>query len=424
MHGDSTLDRLLRPLRRSLTKPQWQNLVALVVAVQLGRTLVLHQLALYLVCVITSASCYRRLKRFLAGGAQRFDALQRVWVRVVLAHFAPGRSRLVLLIDWTWHRDHCRSLWIMLPVGGRAVPLAFFLAPPSLGGVGSQRQFEDQALLQLREWLPKGRSALLIGDRGFGGRDRMRFLKRLGFRFLLRINGDTMIWTQEGWQSLRDLAPAIGQRRAWENVTLGKTQSRGHVRVNVIAVRQRLLAPKRIRTSKGKLTEATVEETTWFLATDLPLGTDAVALYQTRMQIEETFRDYKALLGLETERVKQPWERLLALLWAMTLGLALDLKLGGVAGQQPSRMPRCAKGAGEAPEPAVPLYRGESATRDGLHEWIVRLVLEETPLIEELRVAAAKSERLKQRPQVRDRRRETPAPKRRHKSQSLIHVHA
>jgi hypothetical protein len=424
MHADSTLDRLLRPLRRSLTKPQWHNLVALVVAVQWARTLVLHQLALYLVYVITAASCYRRLQRFLAGEAKRFDALQRAWVRVVLGSFAPGRFRLVLLIDWTWHRDRCRSLWIMLPVGGRAVPLAFWLAPPSLGGPGSQRQFEDQALCQLRAWLPKGRSALLIGDRGFGGRDRMRLLKRLGFRFLLRINGDSMIATHPGWQRLRDLAPAVGARCAFENVTLGKTKSRGHVLVNVIAVRQRLLAPKRLRTSQGKLSEATIEETTWFLATNLPLSTDAVLLYQTRMQIEETFRDYKALLGLETERVKQPWERLAGLLWAMTLGIALDLKLGGVVGQQPSRMPRYAQGAGEAPEPSVPWYRGGSATRDGLHEVIVRLMLEETPLIEALREAAAKSERMKQRPQVRDRRRKTPAPKRRHKSQSRIHVHA
>lgn len=424
MHGDFTLDRLLCPLRRSLTKPQWQNLAALIVAVQLARTLVLQPLALYLVYVITAASCYRRLKRFLAGEAKRFDALQRAWLRVVLACFAPGRSRLILLIDWTWHRDRCRSLWIMLPVGGRAVPLAFFLAPPRLGGAGSQRQFEDQSLLQLHQWLPKGRSALLIGDRGFGGRDRMRFLQRLGFRFLVRINGLTMIQTAAGWQSLREQAPAVGGRRAWEQVLLGKTKSRGHVRVNVIAVRQRLLAPKRVRTSKGKLTETPIEETTWFLATDLPLSTDAVALYQTRRQIEETFRDYKALFGLEQERVKQPWERLTALLWAMTIGIALDLKLGGVEKQQPTRMPRCAKGGSEAPEPEVPWYRGASATREGLHEVIVRRVLEETPLIEALRVAAAKSERMKQRPQVRDRRRETPAPKRRHKSPSPIHVHA
>jgi hypothetical protein len=424
MHPDSTLDRLLLPLRRSLTRPQWHNLVALIVAVQLGRTLVLHPLSLYLVWVITSASCYRRLERFLKGGAKRFDALRHTWVRVVLACFAPGRGRLVLLLDWTWHRDHCRSLWIMLPVGGRAVPLAFFLAPPSLGGPGSQRLFEDQALLQLRSWLPKGREALLIGDRGFGGRDRMRFLKRLGFRLLLRINGDTMIYLHPEWRSLRDLAPALGQRYAWENVTLGKTKSRGHVTVNVIALRQRLLAPKQVRTNKGKLTGTSSEETTWFLATDLPLVTDAVALYQTRMQIEETLRDYKALLGLEQERIKQPWERLAALLWAMTVGIALDLKLGGVAGQQPSRMPRCAKGAREALEPSVPYYRGESATREGLHELIVGLLLEETPLIEALRVSAAKSERMKQRPQVRERRRETPAPKRRHKTQARIHVHA
>jgi len=424
MHPDYTLDRLLQPLRRSLTRPQWQNMVALIVAVQLGRTLVLHQLSLYLVYVITSASCYRRLERFLAGDAKRFAALQRAWIRVVLRGFAPGRSRLVLLIDWTWHRDRCRSLWIMLPVGGRAVPLAFWLAPPSLGGPGSQRRFEDQALRHLREELPKGRQALLVGDRGFGGRDRMRFLKQLGFRFLLRVNGDTMIWVTGAWRSLRDLAPPVGTRYAWEKVTLGKTESRGHVEVNVIAVRQRLLAPKRVRTSKGKLTQESIEETTWFLVTDLPLVTDAVALYQTRMQIEETFRDYKAMLGLEKERMKQPWERLVALLWAMTIGMALDLRLGGVQQQPPSRMPRCARGESEAPQPEVGLYRRESAMREGLHELIVRLLLEQTPLIEELRVAATKSERMKQRPQVRDRRRTTPAPKRRHQSHSCLHAHA
>ena len=78
----------------------------------------------------------------------------------------------------------------------------------------------------------------------------------------------------------------------------------------------------------------------------------------------------------------------------------------------------------EAPVPEVPLYRRESATREGLHELIVHLLLEETPLIQELRGAAAKSRRMKQRPQVRDRRRETPAPRRRHNSQPRIHVHA
>src|SRR5262245_31797169 len=190
MHPQYTADPVLVPLRRYLSRPQWQNLVLLVVALQLARTLILRQVALYLVLVITTASAYRRLQRLLSTKATAFQPLQRAWVRLVLRLFAPGRGRVPLLIDWTWHRDHCRSFWVMLPVGGRAVPLAFFLAPVRLGGEGAQRAFEDQALTQLRDWLPRGRRFLLIGDRGFGSRERLRFLQGLGFASILRINGD------------------------------------------------------------------------------------------------------------------------------------------------------------------------------------------------------------------------------------------
>ena len=119
MDSQYTADPLLWPLRRHLSKPQWENLLVLVVALQLARTLVLRQVALYLVCVISTASGYRRLERLLSTDAAVFQPLQRAWVRLVLRLFAPGRGRVPLLMDGTWHRDRCRSLWVMLPVGGR-----------------------------------------------------------------------------------------------------------------------------------------------------------------------------------------------------------------------------------------------------------------------------------------------------------------
>jgi len=53
----------------------------------------------------------------------------------------------------------------MLPLGGRAVPLAFWLAPPDMGGDGTQRAREDPALTPWRPWLPARRRVLLSGDR-------------------------------------------------------------------------------------------------------------------------------------------------------------------------------------------------------------------------------------------------------------------
>ncbi len=423
MHPQYTADRLLLPLRRHLTKPQWQNLLVLVVALQLARTLILRQLALYLVCVISTASCYRRLERLLSTEAAVFQPLQRAWVRLVLRLFAPGRGRLPLLMDWTWHRDRCRSLWVMLPVGGRAVPLAFFLAPVKLGGRGTQRTFEDQALTQLRGWLPRGRRFILIGDRGFGSRDRLGFLRRLGFSAILRINGDTKIQLVGQWQALASLRPPVGGRRQWSQVPLGKLNARERIEVNVVAVRQPLLAPKRVLTNKGKPTGKTTDETTWFLITDLPLSVDVVALYQLRMQIEESFRDLKALLGMEQERTERPEERLRVLLWGLMIGMALDLHLAG-AGPAASGTPRRPGAADQAPPVAVPEYRSESATREGLHQLVVQLVLTPSLLGATLQAVADKSVRLQQRPQVRERRRATPAPRRRQKRESLVHTDA
>src|SRR5438067_2429604 len=116
MYSDSTPDPLLQPLRRALSRPRWQNLLLLVLAVQLARTLIQRQLSLFLICSIFSTSCYRRLTRLLAWqdpfGPQRpasgpaaaadpaldpagglgFQRLHRLWVRAVVACFAPGRG--------------------------------------------------------------------------------------------------------------------------------------------------------------------------------------------------------------------------------------------------------------------------------------------------------------------------------------------
>jgi len=316
---------------------------------------------------------------------------------------------LTLLIDWTLHRDRCKSLWVMLPVGGRAVPLAFWLAPPEMGGAGTQRALEDQALTELRTWLPARRRVLLIGDRGFRGRDRMHLLQRLRFQFILRVTGDTMVEIAGEWVRLRAVAPAVGQRRQWAQRPFGKEKPQERLTINLVAVRQALPTPKAVLTNKGKKTVKTVDETIWFLATDLPLSTDAVALYQTRMQIEQSFRDSKGLLGLEREQTKQPWVRLRTLLWALLIGYTLDLQLGGAAPAVAPRPPRVAPPGDLAPPLGKPEYRAQSATREGLHALVLALFLGETPLSAEFRAMAAKSARMQARPQVQNRRRPTPA---------------
>src|SRR4051812_26527760 len=197
----------LLALRPCLSKPRWQNLVLLVLALTLAHTFILWQVAVAVLLPIRLESCYQRLKRMLGWSGVDWDRLKQAWIRWALDHFAPPGQPLLLLIDWTLHTDRCRSLWVQLDVGvGRSLPLCFWLADNQFGGKGAQRAFEDRALRQLHGWLPPGWPVVLIGDRGFGGHDRMRFVGELGWWFLFRITGDGRIAVRQrvrgrrGWR--------------------------------------------------------------------------------------------------------------------------------------------------------------------------------------------------------------------------------
>lgn len=426
MQLEYTQDPLLAPLRQRLSKPKWHNLLLLVLAIQLGRTFITWRLALFVLLPISSASCYRRLARFLSWRGWKneewLNRLRSAWVRAVLRCFAPGRGRLVLILDWTLHQDRCRSLWVMLPVGGRAVPLCFWLTRSEFGGKGAQRDFEDEALRSLKQWLPASRQVVLVGDRGFRGADRMRFLRHeLKWHYVLRITGETLVGPvglPGEWLPLRELTPALGGGWEHEQMVCGKTPRKGgrtqHALAfvaNLVAVRGPLLVPRPVLTDKGKRTGKVMREATWFLSTSLPLSAgaaDVVELYRRRMQIEQTFRDFKALLGMEQEKTKKPWERLQALLWAMSVGFTLDLR---AAQPQRTAAPPKRRGA-QAPVPttaAVRRYPRESATRTGLHALLAGLVMPQAAHWPMLRALHEKSGRLQARPQAADRRRAEPA---------------
>ena len=131
MHPDSTRDPLLEPLRQHLSRPRWQNLWALVVTVQLARTGIGRQLALFFPAPSSSASCYRRLTRILAWERETvWKTLAPVWVRAILTCFAKGRNRWSC--SWTGPGTAIavRAAGSCCPWAGARCPWALWLAPP------------------------------------------------------------------------------------------------------------------------------------------------------------------------------------------------------------------------------------------------------------------------------------------------------
>lgn len=425
MASQQEVEVLLQDLRPCLSKPKWQNFLLLVVALQVARSFILWRIAAALFLPIPHESRYQRLKRVLSWQESDWRDLRRAWVRAAIDLFAPGLGPLVMMTDWTKHTDRCQSLWVQLPVGGRGVPLAFWLTANSFGGAGKQREFEDAAFRELAEWLPPGRVIILLGDRGFGGRDRMRFFRyQVGWYFVLRVTGDARVHWQGVWRRLDSLEPPVGGRWQAEGVRYGRTKSVG---VNVVAVRERLPHPKPVRDSQGHLTGKTVTETVWYLVTNLPLTVDVVALYALRMQVEESFRDYKTEFGLERERTADPVQRLPLLLLALMVVVAMEIRQGQeVVGADPEELawrswvlppppqaePLLLGGwtVTEEPTPdaAVTLaerdYLVVSVLREGQHQSWVDLLRGRSALGPVLDAAWEKSARLQQRPQAQERR--------------------
>jgi hypothetical protein len=329
------------------------------------------------------------------------------------------------MTDWTKHTDRCQSLWVQVPVGGRGVPLAFWLTANEFGGAGKQREFEDAAFRELAGWLPPGRVVILLGDRGFGGRDRMRFFRyQVGWYFVLRVTGDARVHWQGVWRRLDSLEPPVGFRWQAEGVRYGRTKS---VVVNVVAVQERLPQAKPVRDWKGRLTGKTVTETVWYLVTNLPLTVDVVALYALRMQIEQSFRDYKTDFGLEQEQTANPVQRLPVLLLALMVVVALEIRQGQAeVGSDPDELawrswvlppppqaePTILGGwtVTEEPTPnaawalAQRDYVVVSVLREGQHQSWVDLLRGRSALRPVLDAAWEKSDRLQQRPQAHGRR--------------------
>jgi len=210
----------------------------------------------------------------------------------------------------------------------------------------------------------------------------------------------------------------------------------------MVVVRESLRKPKLERDYKGRPTGQTLTQTTWFLATDLCLDDDIIALYCRRMQIEEFFRDLKSFLDLEQARLFHQEKRLEWLLWASTVGWVMSVlnaphsalagsaqlpgsdrlpsvqsiratkrtqRTASMRSSEPSTLPGhigpvVLQTSPYAMPPLLRRYPANSVFREGLHMLLWRLIGGRSALTSLLRQAESKSERMRQRPQVVQRR--------------------
>lgn len=266
----------------------------------------------------------KRLSRFLGNGRVDAVAVQASLISHTLARLGSPRW-LGLAVDWTMfdaitprgERIRYQVLRIAVPRRGRALPLLQVAYDRDrLPAPRSQNRLEEEALLAVIDVLPRGVRPVVLADRGFARANFFAFLKAFGLDYVVRINRGTCMTEMDGrrWK-LGEEGTGRGQIRWSAGVRYALHHGRPTDMVINLAVcfrlpRHQLRNPRRKEPKEP-----------WYLATSLGNAGSAVAWYQQRGWIEQSFKDAKGRFYLAAVQVGSP-DRLTRLLVALTIALS------------------------------------------------------------------------------------------------------
>lgn len=259
-------------------------------------------------------AAYKALQRFL----RRVDAKAVLWrlfqadapfVLCDVTEIARPQARRTAYVG-RLKDGQTRGFWVLLlatPFHGRAIPFHFltYSSQTIRQEATSRNMHHFRALQGLKELI--GEKPLVL-DREFSYLEFLLHLVAQKLHFVIRLNlgSHPPIFLDKEKKKRVELAVGLGQKEVYEGVWY-----KGEVRVNVVGF-----------WDKG------FGEPLWVMS-DLP-PEQALAIYRQRMNIEESLRDMKSLLGMHRVMAKSQrnMEQVLALLMiAYAIGLLIGEKL-------------------------------------------------------------------------------------------------
>lgn len=273
----------------------------------------------------------KRLHRFLKNSHLDYRSVTSSLAPLL---FGKGMGFCPILLDQT-KSGPVQTLLAAVPYAGRALPLACYTFgyPLTETSFDSQNQLEHIFLLDTEQALPKGVVPVWIADRGYARALLLEQSEKEGRVYIIRGRAGTVITFQGRRMKLHQLKAEPYKAVRYENVQYHADRK---VLIDVVVY------------NKPQYKE------TWYLL--VPVGCrgllsneEVVRLYQERMQIEQSFRDFKTHLGLrglklQVDVIARMGRLLLAFLLSYTLCILLgESKLGQQARgvfEAPRRTPR------------------------------------------------------------------------------------
>lgn len=206
----------------------------------------------------------------------------------------------IILVDWSDLHADCR--WQLLraavPMGGRTMTLLDLVFPESMKG---SPKAERELLARLKALLPSSIKPIVVTDAGFRA-PWFRAVAKLGWQYVGRLRSRTQIKLHgKPWMDNRKFLPkASGTAQRFNQAAIVASNP---LRVDLVLHRKKRAgrvqlnrhgAPKR---SARSLKAQRGAREPWLLVASTGLSQlsaqQIAAIYATRMQIEESFRDLK-----------------------------------------------------------------------------------------------------------------------------------
>ena len=301
------INKFTSSVTKGLLSTQQATLSHIVCSMIVCRSLCLAELARCLQSSTDFRHNLKRVWRFVSNERINDRTAKEVVARRLLRQLhhrleIKPSHYLEIIIDWTTVWPYV-VLEALIPIEGRAVPVLSWAA---VRGSLSCRQntFEMEFLASLRRCLPKPWRVVIVADRGFQRTELLRYIRGLGFSFVMRVKGDAWIKSGPFEGKLRDYPLSTGQCFKLREVIYHKSK---RVEMKIVLNCEKI---------KGK-------PCSWMLATNLGLSArQIVKIYERRFWCEESFRDQKQEFELEAVRVKQA-RRLENLLLALAIVLMI-----------------------------------------------------------------------------------------------------
>ena len=331
MRVAAILRRILRTCRAEVHLKRFAAVLAVISGIVEGRRVSLTAIGRALTRRGNPKHDIKRVDRLLSNPKMLRE--RRLYFRSVATFVIGNWSRPVVLLDWTKVTDDFHALVAAVPMGGRAVAIYEEVhREKNLGNGKVQAAF----LSALADVLPRGCQPIIVTDAGFCGPFFRQVLRR-GWHFVGRIRGNAVMKLSSRSSSItlaQAYAAASRVPRDFGPIVLYAGRREFDTRLVLAAKpRRRCKHPwSSRRTGKGGVARSTITgaKEPWLLATSLDAASaeQVVAIYATRMQIEETFRDAKNhRFGWSLRHVRgfHPDRLTLLLLFAILATLAVVL---------------------------------------------------------------------------------------------------